>query len=77
VSSTGRRPMARSRPTASGDVGLTVSATISTPRTAPSQATKVTVWPLASAASAVRASSDGIVSAHSPVSQVRRPARMA
>jgi len=59
VSNTGRRPMARSRLIASGDVGLTVSATISTPATAPSQATKVAVWPLSSASSAARASSDG------------------
>ena len=45
VSSTGRRPRPRSRVTASAEVGLTVSATMSTPRTAPSQAANTTVWP--------------------------------
>ena len=52
--------MARSLATASAEVGLTVSATISTPRTAPSQATKVAVCPARSAASARAASGGGI-----------------
>ena len=44
VSSTGCRPMPRSRLTASADVGLTVSATASRPRTRPSQPANTTVW---------------------------------
>ena len=59
VSSTGRSPRRRSSATAAALVGLTVSATTTTPRTWPSQPTRIGVRPAASAASlaARRASS--------------------
>ena len=71
VSSTGRRPSARSEATASADVGLTVSATTSSPRTAPSQATATAVRPCDSAASPGRLELGG--QRERAVGQERRP----
>ena len=51
VSSTGRSPRARSSAIAAALVGLTASATTSTPRAAPSQPTSTGVRPAASASS--------------------------
>ena len=58
-----------------GAVGLTVSATVSRPRTCPSQATKTAVCPFCSARSARSASSGPAVSAHSAPASARRPTR--
>ena len=67
VSSTGRRPSSRSPATASAEVGLTVSATTSTARAAPSQPTKIGVRPAASAAS--RRCGEGVVEVQRPVGE--------
>ncbi|MPM67994.1 hypothetical protein SDC9_114920 [bioreactor metagenome] len=69
VSSTGVRPSPRSREIASGLVGRIASATVMTPRAAPSQATTTAVRPAASASAAARASSGG----NPALSPVRRP----
>ena len=65
VSSTVRRPSACSRSTASAEVGLTVSATASRPRTSPSQATSTAVRPCASASRRAASSASGTRRLHS------------
>ena len=76
VSRTGRSPSARSRVIASADVGLTASATTSTPRARPSQPTAIAVAPSACAAAKASVSSAGRCCDHSSSSR-GRPTRTA
>ena len=71
VSSTGVRPRSRSWRMASAEVGLTASATTSTPRAAPSQPTATAVLPSASAAAMARSSSGLRCWDHSASSRAR------
>ena len=67
VSRTGRSPRSRSSAIAAALVGLTVSATTSSPRTAPSQPTSTAVRPAASASS--WAARSVVVEVHRPVGE--------
>ena len=75
VSSTGRRPSALSDATASADVGLTVSATTSSARTSPSQATSTAVRPSRSAACRAASSRRAPAGSTPPSARGGRPGR--
>ncbi len=77
VSSTGDRPSARSSAMARALEGFTVSATTSMPRTRPSQATAIGVWPAAWASDCAVSRSFGSSADHSCASHPDRPAATA